>query len=196
MFGESHYHLVHAQLYSTYCMHLPTISLPPCTILVTVAEACPIALPQTRIGSIGHTQYCSYLACLYNSKLCVCYHAYCHSMSVNFWLRAPELAVGLVCGASPQDEVCHHKRPAGITLGAFGGSIGSAMVPEDGDFILAEALQPKSFLARPAKELSTAKLHVDDFRVRALPRLNIVRREDLSKSPPSYSCISAQAVQS
>lgn len=98
------------------------------------------------------------------------------------------MAVGVVYALKLHPHFRHHKRPAGITLGAFGGSIGSAMVPEDGDFILAEALQPKSFLARPAKELSTAKLHVDDFRVRALPRLNNLQREELSKNPPS-SCI-------
>ena len=53
----------------------------------------------------------------------------------------------------------------GVTMSAFGGSIGSVMVPEDGDFILSQALQPRSFLARQSKDLDTARLHVDKFDV-------------------------------
>lgn len=56
---------------------------------------------------------------------------------------------------------------AGVTLSSFCGSIGSVMVPEDGDFVITQALQPRSVLARPSKELGTTQLHVDDFEVKA-----------------------------
>ncbi|KAH0445892.1 hypothetical protein IEQ34_025272 [Dendrobium chrysotoxum] len=45
------------------------------------------------------------------------------------------------------------------------GSIGSVMVPEDGDFIITQALQGRSFLANPSKELKTTQLHVDNFEI-------------------------------
>ena len=39
------------------------------------------------------------------------------------------------------------------------------MVPEDGDFIFAEALRPKSFMASPSNSLRRSRLHVDKFDV-------------------------------
>ena len=41
------------------------------------------------------------------------------------------------------------------------------MVPEDGDFIFAEALRPKSFMASPSTSLRRSRLHVDKFDVSA-----------------------------
>ena len=53
---------------------------------------------------------------------------------------------------------------AGVALGSVGGYKGSMMIPQGGDQLVAEALQPASSLARlPAG--ASAVVHVDDFRI-------------------------------
>lgn len=41
------------------------------------------------------------------------------------------------------------------------------MVPQGGDFVIAQGLRPKSPFAKPPRALELAKLHVDKFEVNA-----------------------------
>lgn len=67
-------------------------------------------------------------------------------------------------------------RCAGVAIGGLGGLTGTVMVPEDGDFMLAQPLRPRSFMAKPSGNLQRAKLHVDDFEVRLPHSMHIAEK--------------------
>jgi hypothetical protein len=53
----------------------------------------------------------------------------------------------------------------GVAIGGLGGLTGSAMIPENGDFILGDALRARSFAASPSSALRHAQVHIDKFQV-------------------------------